>query len=438
MKKLLSSVLVFTLLTLTISACLPQDVRVPQSPLLSTLERKAGLIAYIGIDGNIYVSDQGGGHLAQLTDDAAASTSQSAEFNFYQLPTWSQDGNLLAFVGTSGTTSNATSKLFVANMADEKTNEVYSSNSEYPIYLYWSPDNANVSFISTSVSGTSLILQNVPAAGGGKRTIIDTGSPYYWSWAPDGNTLITHSGGAANSTSPEHLAFIQVEDSGIIEDGLDTVPASFQAPAWSPDGNHILLTRLEDNKKEIILTDSAGVFQKSIGDFEVNTAFGWSNNSKKVAFINGIQSMAAGTIGELNVVDIETDAKISTGENVIAFFWSPDSEKVAYFIPLLMNDSTEGSGTENQQLLLQLNMLDTKTGESRELFTYQPTEQFQNTLPYFDQYHQSNTIWSPDNNNLVLSFLDEDGNPGIAIVAASGQLQPRFLAQGYLAFWSWK
>ena len=83
-------------------------------------------------------------------------------------------------------------------------------------------------------------------------------------------------------------------------------------------------------------------------------------------------------------------------------------------------------------------MLDVATGESRELFTYVPTEQFLNIIPYFDQYHQSVTIWSPDNNNLVLSFLDSEGNPGIAVVAASGQLEPRLLTQGYIAFWSWK
>ena len=216
-----------TLISLLISACLPKNVQVPQSPLLSTLERKAGLIAYIGIDGNIYVSDQGGGKLSQLTTDANISSDQT-EFNFYQLPTWSQDGNQLAFVGTSGTKTNATAKLFVANIKDAQQKEIYSSRSEFPIYLYWSPDEANVSFISTSVSGASLILQNVPVAGG-ERTVIDTGSPYYWSWAPDGRTLITHSGGAANSTSPEHLAFIQLQDSGIIEDGLDTAPAPFQA-----------------------------------------------------------------------------------------------------------------------------------------------------------------------------------------------------------------
>jgi hypothetical protein len=85
-----------------------------------------------------------------------------------------------------------------------------------------------------------------------------------------------------------------------------------------------------------------------------------------------------------------------------------------------------------------LHVLNVTNGESRELFTYRPTQQFLSVLPYFDQYHQSATIWSPDNNNLVLSFLSSSGSPGIAIVAASGKLEPRILAQGYLAFWSWQ
>jgi hypothetical protein len=87
-------------------------------------------------------------------------------------------------------------------------------------------------------------------------------------------------------------------------------------------------------------------------------------------------------------------------------------------------------------LALQLNVLDVKSGQSKELFTFQPTEQFAAMLPYFDQYSQSTTIWSPDNNNLVLSFVASDGTPGIAVVAASGQLEPRILVPGYLAFWS--
>ena len=69
-------ILVFTLLASLLAACLPQDTQIPQSPLLPLLERKSGLIAYIGSDGNMYVSDQAGGKLAQLTDDAVVSQNQ--------------------------------------------------------------------------------------------------------------------------------------------------------------------------------------------------------------------------------------------------------------------------------------------------------------------------------------------------------------------------
>jgi TolB protein len=427
------SLILSVLMALVLSACLPEDTQIPQSPLLSTLERKAGLIAYIGIDGNIYVSDQAGGKLQQLTDDAASGSQAGEETVLYQLPTWSLDGTQLAYVGTRGNSMQATAQIFVANIATETSTAIYTSEAEFPFYLHWSPDGQTVSFLTTTVSGQSLILQHAPVDGSG-RVILDTGSPIYWSWAPDGQTLIVHAGGANDSTVPEHIAFLQLQDSGIIEQGLDVIPASFQAPAWSPDGSRIVLTRAEDGKRNIILTDTTGAFEKTLGSFELNTAFGWSNDSRKVAFISGEQSMNAGAIGPLTVVDIETDEELTVGETVIAFFWSPDSTKLAYYIPFIA--TPEEGGT--QQLYLQLNMLDMATGESKELFSYQPTEQFSRILPYFDQYNQSNTIWSPDNNNLVLSFLDNQGNPGIAIVAASGQLEPRLLTNGYLAFWSWR
>lgn len=438
MKKLI----IFSMVSLLITSCLPRDVQVPQSPLLSVLERKSGLIAYIGADGNVFVSDQGGGSPKQLTKDAKLPENQSAPYLLYQYPTWSQDGDQLAFVRTSNENSTTKSELLVANIGNDEVSEVFTSESEHPFYLYWSPDNANVSLLTTSVSGQSLILQNIPADGS-ERTIIDTGSPYYWSWAPDGSTMIVHTG-EANSTSPQHLAFLSMDakntDAEIIEDGLDTIPATFQSPAWSPDGRHILLTRVNDKReKEIILTDSTGTFEKTIGTFKVNAAFAWSPDSTRVAYISGRQTMNAGTIGELHIVDIETlKETVAKEENVYAFFWSPNGEKLAYFLPFLTNQAADGSQTSTQQLVLQLNMLDIATGEGKELFTYQPTEQFSQILPYFDQYHQSVTIWSPDNNNLVLSFLSSNGSPGIAIVAASGQLEPRLLAQGYLAFWSWK
>jgi Tol biopolymer transport system component len=437
----MKKILTFALSALLIASCLPRDMQVPQSPLLSTLERKSGLIAYLGADGNMYVSDQAGGNLKQLTEDALIPESQGGPLLYYQYPTWSRDGNQLAFMGISADGEQAESKLMVANMDDDSLNQVYTSESEHPIYLNWSPDNANVSFISTNVSGQNMILQSVPVQGG-ERTILDTGSPYYWSWAPDGQVMIVHAGGAAAS-SPEHLAFLNVDSSTVTEHGLESTPGAFQAPAWSPDGSRIALARTSQAENEVIVTDAAGENPEKVGTFTNKTAFAWSSDGNRLAYIDGIQALDAGTIGSLHVVDLETSEEIVQDGDIIAFFWSPGGEEVAYFIlrQAQPDDSSSGNSDGSTQsapvFLVELHVLDVTNGESRELFTYRPTQQFLGVLPYFFQYHQSATIWSPDNNNLVLSFLSETG-PGIAVVAASGQLEPRLLAQGYLAFWSWE
>jgi len=432
MKKLF----IIVLITMLLSACLPQGVRVPQSELQPLLERKSGLIAYIGADGNLYVSDQGGGKKKQITKDAFFGKTQNDPYLYYRAPTWSKDSSKLAFASESFDGKVISRDLLVANVEKGSPTKVFKNQSEVPIYLYWSPDNKNLSFISTVLNGQNIVLQSVPAAGG-KGTILDVGAPYYWSWAPNGRTLIAHSGGGSNASVPDHLTFIQVQDSEVTEDGLPTLPASFQAPAWSPDGHHITLTRTLEGKKEIIITDSAGAYQKTLGTFTLNTAFVWSPDSTKLAYIDGTQAMTAGVLGKLNIVDIaKADNKI-IGDDVIGLFWSPNSEKVAYY-RIVPDSSSSSSDPSSQQFALELNVLDMKSGESRKLYTISPTRQFMNILPYFDQYAQSSTIWSPDSNNLLICFVDGQGNPGIAIASASGNLQPRLLADGYLAFWSWK
>jgi hypothetical protein len=166
-----------------------------------------------------------------------------------------------------------------------------------------------------------------------------------------------------------------------------------------------------------------------------------------VAYIEGKKAIGAGVLGSLHVLDLKTSKELfkDEEEDVFAFFWSPNDQKLAYFVPKLVDSSSTANGQSNsnsqqpqQQLVLTLKVADVSTGESKELFTFQPSEQFAAILPYFDQYDQSVTIWSPDNNNLVLSFIANDGTSGIAVVAASGQLEPRLLTQGYLAFWSRK
>ena len=131
----MKKVMTFIVSALLVASCLPRDMQVPQSPLLSTLERKSGLISYIGVDGNLYVSDQGGGNLKQITEDAVIPENQGDPVLYYQYPTWSRDGSKLAFMGISAEGEQATSKLVVADIDDDSVTEVYTSESEHPVYL---------------------------------------------------------------------------------------------------------------------------------------------------------------------------------------------------------------------------------------------------------------------------------------------------------------
>ena len=196
---------IYLLLAIFLTSCIPAGVRVPQSPLLSVLERKVGSIAYIGIDGNIYVTDQGISNTTQLTKDGTPPGESPSTVVAYQYPTWSLDGNQLAFIRLEKKEAQLNSELFVANMDAETVKSVYSSESEHPFYLYWSPDNLNLSFLSSTAMGQTMMLQSVSAEGG-ERRVLDTGSPFYWSWAPDGKTMIVHTG-SVNSAAASKLSF---------------------------------------------------------------------------------------------------------------------------------------------------------------------------------------------------------------------------------------
>ncbi len=176
------------------------------------------------------------------------------------------------------------------------------------------------------------ILQSIPAKGG-DRTILDTGSPYYWSWAPDGHEMIVHAGGTAAS-APEHIAFLNVNSSTVTEQGLDETSAPFQAPAGHRMGAASLWRAAADLQNEIVVTDTAGKNPKKVGTFAGKTAFAWSSDSTRLAYIDGDQAMSAGTIGPLHVIDLETSKEMVEDGNIIAFFWSPSGKELAYFVLL--------------------------------------------------------------------------------------------------------
>jgi Tol biopolymer transport system component len=132
--------------------------------------------------------------------------------------------------------------------------------------------------------------------------------------------------------------------------------------------------------------------------------------------------------------------------SILAFFWSPDSRKIATLgigtgNPGGLSMKTGGQiinvAQKSQGVSLDVQVIDLASGKSNHAASFSPTDSFQQILPFFDQYQRSGTIWSPDSQQLVLSGVDQNSHPGIYVVNADGGTA-RKIADGDFAFWSWK
>ncbi|MEO6625574.1 MAG: hypothetical protein ABIN37_12190, partial [Burkholderiaceae bacterium] len=222
---------VCAVLALALAACVPEGVRVPQSPLSALLERKSGLIAYLSGDGNIYTIDQAGGHKTNVTTDAFVDENS---FLFYGLPTWSPDSQSLAFASYTGVRGENPSSMSLFTARKDGSDLLEALKSETPlIFYYWSPDNEHVGLISSTTSN-GLAFEVVSRAG--ERQLVDAGAPFYWSWSPDGHAVLAHAGGASDG----RLSLLQLEPS-VTEQAFGLSPSEFRAPAFSPDGRQVLI-----------------------------------------------------------------------------------------------------------------------------------------------------------------------------------------------------
>jgi TolB protein len=418
-------------LVLVVVGCLPFD-----------LEPESGLIVYVGVDDNIYTIDQYGENKQAVTSDAQSIADGEGESRAYQQPTWSPDSTRVAFIQTSRSGNRTQmAALFTAQPDGGDLVETYSSENKFPFYLYWSPDSQQLSFLTTGGSESGLVLYMVPPQGG-EAQVLGIGQPFYWDWSPDSQSILIHTGGSTRTNPDARLALLGL-DGEVVEAELHLQPAFFQAPAWSPDGEQLLLAAESDSHGEgLLLTDIKGEVLSVLRPVNRPIAFSWSPDGDWVVYVSEENRGPEGISRTLVYLDPEREEETYTVEHdlVIAFFWSPDSRKIAYFVPPISIPSEQQVSlpVQQSQFSLELHILDVQTGNSQRLIDFTPTEDFLSILPFFDQYQRSATIWSPDSNNLVISALDQDGEQGIYAIEISENSEAHRLASGRLAFWSWK
>ena len=417
-------------------SCSVRGAQMSQSSLLERFERRSGLIAFIALDGNIATTDQTGDRLTQLTDDAG---SREGVRRWYTSPTWSARGRRLAFVRfdqlRDGSLRGA---VLTTDNASRNPQVVWESDQLAPVYLYWSPDSRWISVLSQRTAEDGMELGLVDPSGRLSYKPLDTGLPLYWAWDPDNRFMLAHVGGG--TASGGRLTLLDVRGA-TGKRNFNVRPTRFQSPQVSPDGERMLYVDSESGSAQLVLRDIEGPGLDVLKTVSGSAFFSFSRDGRRVAVMESPspQLSADGTLRVLEPRRLERSVELED-PSVVAFFWAPDSRRIAYLIPVrpdgrqLMVEPEFAADPE--QVYVRLRVMDARSGDAWDVATFPITNGSLSGLQFFDQYARSGNIWSPDGNWLVFSAVARGGFPGIFLGSASGNLKPRFVTRGDLGAWS--
>ena len=392
-------------------------------------------IAYVNPDGHIFT----------VSPDGSEERRISPEDGTFLWPTWSPDGRRLVFSGLirEGPRELRVS-LIAFNTVTGRIRDIYVGDPgvvgvlaegvlHYPL---WSPDGSRLAFVVVTAGGLNLFLDDLgdsPDA----DFVMDRG-PVWSSWSSDSRYLLVHRGA-------QHFL---VNTHGEIEvNELDVRAREYRVPAWKPAGNTVTLLSEKGPGEYTLLTaevvDDGLNAPQPITEVPANPAFLWSPDGKFLA-VAGLPSavtylgLAMWDFQQLTVLpENRTRQPIQIPESVIAYFWSPDSTKLAYV-------------TLSQTIgVLRWMILNTEDGSRWPLVDFIPSLDQLTVLRFFDQYAYSHQPWSPDSDSLVFSgrlsteaitasFGSEGGAQGnqIVVLGAAPDSVPLVIAEGLIGFWS--
>ncbi len=360
----------------------------------------------------------------------------------FQFPAWSPNGRWIAAIAHN----QAESAIFVLPPDGSEPTVVYQDSRDVPIYLSWSPDSAQVSFIANHpADGIALYL--APASGAADSQLVTTGQPFYWDWAGDSASLLVHTGFVG---SDPRLAFWEVGQATAGE--ALAAPGYFQSPDLSPSGRYIAYaTENGSDERQIAIVEQA-TGRRVDAPHQGLAALAWSPTADNLAYIASVGNVET-FFGPLRLLDPATGAvRTLSADLVVAFFWSPDGRTLAYLTP-------HGAGSRSRDLwqpadpaiqpvalhpiqeergvALDLWLVDVASGETRFNSTLTPSTLFlAQFLPFFDQYARSHRVWAPDSQSLVLPITSE----GLAFIARffTDGRSPDLVTLGFSAFWTWQ
>ena len=366
-----------------------------------------------GLVGRLAVLDPGGNLVTVNPDGSEQVVLAEVEVGQSQVrqPTWSPDGRRIAWVHIEVTEAGALAAV-IASAGGDGAEPSEARTAVVPFYLSWDPTSSRIAYLG-SPSENDIELSILEVAGRSGGTALDAGQPFYLSWAPAGDQLLVHVG-------EDRLERLGLDGS------MTTVadrPGTFRVPVWTDDGRTFFYALAAAGGHRLVAHD---VETETTGEplvpFEGLLTFVVSPDGRRIAF----QVLEEQRALPLSVLDVRSGEVVEISEALMAaFFWSPDGERLLYLDPQPDEDRFwyrwgvwDGSSSFMTPRFVPSLLV---VGEY---------------LPFFEQYAQSMSLWSPDGNAFAYAGASEAGEEGIWIQSARPDRAPVLVADGNFVAWS--
>jgi TolB protein len=389
-------------------------------------------LAYIGGDGNVYVTTSDLQERLAVTVDATVAAEGNGR-SYHRLA-WSPDGQL-AFAAVERHFGRTSSAIYV-NRPGESTRQISHNDEHFVIYLHWSPRPCDhlsacrrMAYLIEGVEAIDLRLVQFDATTVEDRAI-GSAQPFYFSWSPDGGTMLWHRSGSRKFHPDASLTLYDVASATSVS--LEEPPGYFHAPAWSITGEHWLDVVPGETGAALRLVDAHTQDASVLAESDNDIAFVWSPESQHIAYATRGNADDP-FLGPIFLYDITTGVVqrvTDVGLRVQAFFWSPDGKRIGYIHWL-------GLPGESWAQWRVYNLI---TGQDRGYNAFNPSFHMRMLIGSFNQYAQSHRLWSPDGRYLTYADRDRRLVERVWLVDtwAEKGAAPILVDEGVIGVWEWE